>query len=144
MRLFTAVELPGEVREHLLRVRGELVEAAGLADAVSWVKPENLHVTLKFLGEVPDPAVGELTKLLGGVRFEPMRLAADHMVFFPKRGPVRVIAAGMAGDVDKLEGLFAEVENACAAATVHTPKLARPEQAADFVMDVRETRDAGV
>ena len=116
MRLFTAIELPEPAREHLLRLRAELLKTADLADAVSWVKPENLHVTLKFLGEVPDAVVPKLTDSLAGVPVEPMRLTADHVVLFPKRGPVRVIAAGFAGDVDRLSKLFADVEDACAVA----------------------------
>lgn len=114
MRLFTAIELPEPVREHLTHLRGELTTAADLADAVSWTKPENLHVTLKFLGEVADDAVRPLVDALAGVAVQPMDLAADHMVYFPKRGRVRVIAAGLTGDVARLGRLYADVESACA------------------------------
>ena len=116
MRLFTAIELPEPVRAHLLRVRAELLKSPDLADAVSWVKPENLHVTLKFLGEVPDAALPKLTHSLAAVSVEPTRLTPGRMVLFPQRGPVRVIAAGFAGDVERLSRLFADIEDACAAA----------------------------
>lgn len=114
MRLFTAIELPDPVRAHLVTVRDRLVESLGSPGAVSWVKPENVHITLKFLGEVPDAAVGKLVDALAGVAVRPMRLVADHMVFFPKRGPVRVIAAGLVGDVEELRRLNAGIEEACA------------------------------
>ena len=48
MRLFVAVHLPQEIRERLALVQERLRRAQ--AD-VSWVKPANLHITLKFLGE---------------------------------------------------------------------------------------------
>jgi 2'-5' RNA ligase len=149
MRLFTAIELPGPVREHLQRVRAELLKAGDFADAVSWVKAENLHVTLKFLGEVPDVGVRELVDELAKVPVGPMRLAADEMVVFPKRGPVRVIATGFGGDVGRLAQLFADVEDACAAAgferegRAYTPHAtlgrARPGRGG---ADLRRIRDA--
>ncbi|MBI4839470.1 MAG: RNA 2',3'-cyclic phosphodiesterase [candidate division NC10 bacterium] len=49
MRLFVAVNLPSEVRERLATVQDRLRRAK--AD-VSWVRAENIHVTLKFLGDV--------------------------------------------------------------------------------------------
>src|SRR3712207_508452 len=113
MRLFTAIELPEPVRAHLLDVRDRLHDPAE-AVAVSWVKPENLHVTLKFLGEVPDAAVGGLLESLARVDVRPIRLVADHIVYFPKRGPVRVIAAGLGGDVRELVRLYEQIEAACA------------------------------
>src|SRR4051812_44699269 len=115
MRLFTAIELPEPVREHLLRLRGVLAELPGLSDTVSWVKPENLHVTLKFLGEVPDAEVDALGDAIARADVKPMRLQVDHMVFFPQRGPVRVIAVGLAGDVERLGRVYAGIEDACAA-----------------------------
>ena len=116
MRLFTAIELPEPVREYLLRIRTALAKSVDLADAVSWVKPENLHVTLKFLGEVPDETAGELATSLGRIQVASMRLAVDHIVYFPKRGAVRVIAGGFTGDVAELVDLFSRVEDVCAAA----------------------------
>ena len=115
MRLFTAIELPESVRAHLLAVRDRLGSQLDAGGAVTWVKPENLHVTLKFLGEVPDAAVGGLVESLARIEVPPMRLVADHMVYFPKRGPVRVIAAGLGGDVHELARLYEQMEAACAA-----------------------------
>src|SRR5688500_13113779 len=116
MRLFTAIELPDPAREHLQRVRAKLMKSPVFEDAVSWVKPENLHVTLKFLGEVPDAQVKPLIDSLSRVTVEPMELVAGQMLFFPKRGPARVIGAAIGGDVDQLQAVFGQIEDACAEA----------------------------
>jgi 2'-5' RNA ligase len=113
MRLFTAIELPDPVREHLVAVRGELAKLVELGGAISWVKPDNLHVTLKFLGDVPDERVNALCDALGRVTIRPMRLVPSGMVYFPKRGPIRVIAVGLGGDVEQLQRVFSDIENAC-------------------------------
>jgi 2'-5' RNA ligase len=115
VRLFTAIELPEPVKAHLASVRAKLENPVELGGAISWVKPENVHVTLKFFGEVPDAAVGELIESLNRVIVEPMNLAADRMVYFPKRGPVRVIAAGIGGSLDKLARVYEQIEDASAA-----------------------------
>src|SRR5688572_11271909 len=112
MRLFTAIELPDDAREHLQRVRSKLMKARALVDAVSWVKPENLHITLKFLGEVPDARIKSLIDSLARVTVEPMELFAEQMLCFPRRGPVRVIGVGVGGDVDGLADVFEQIEDA--------------------------------
>src|SRR5690348_4241579 len=97
MRLFTAIELPEQVRGTLsewarqwkLRYRG-----------ASWVRPENFHVTLKFLGEVAEADVPALCEKLKGVT--PVGTGVvwpGHVELFPSRGPVRVIGVGLDGDV---------------------------------------------
>ena len=51
MRTFIAIELPKEIKEYLARVQNKL-KASG-AD-VKWVEPANIHLTLKFLGEIDE------------------------------------------------------------------------------------------
>jgi 2'-5' RNA ligase len=116
VRLFTAIELPATVRQHLVTARAAIASTAGERGAVSWVQPENLHVTLKFLGEVPDERLGRLCDALARVIVEPTRLVAGGLVLFPKRGAIRVIAAGLSGEVERFGRLFADVEDACASA----------------------------
>jgi RNA 2',3'-cyclic 3'-phosphodiesterase len=116
MRLFTAIELPDAAREHLQRVRTKLMKAPAFEGVVSWVKPENLHITLKFLGEVPEGNVEPLTEALSRVTVQPMQLFAERLLFFPKRGPLRVIGAGIGGEVEKLADVFEQIEDACHAA----------------------------
>ncbi|MDH5750178.1 MAG: RNA 2',3'-cyclic phosphodiesterase [Rhodospirillales bacterium] len=60
MRLFIGLSLPGPVRERLQSLQSGLPGAR-------WVKPENLHMTLRFIGEVADDAADDLDAALAGV-----------------------------------------------------------------------------
>ena len=124
MRLFTAVLLPDEVRDHLDELGDRLTRlvraetTSGSKGQVKWVGPETLHVTLKFLGEVDDAQVPELighlrnaTKSAPG----PFTIQADQIACLPpaRRAPVRVIAASLSGNVERLRQTFATIEGAC-------------------------------
>jgi RNA 2',3'-cyclic 3'-phosphodiesterase len=111
MRLFFAIELPPPPREHLLRV---MDAARILALRASWTRPQNLHLTLRFLGEVPDaqtPPVCELGRNLA--RPGALRLACDELVFLPSAERARVISVGLGGDMAPLMRFQGEIEAAC-------------------------------
>lgn len=111
MRLFTALELPDNVRAKLDRIARRIV--AGAMD-LKYVHSENLHVTLKFLGEVKESRVGEVTRALRDLTTEAVgELFADRAELLPPRGPVRVVAVGLAGDTGGLRRLFRAVEECC-------------------------------
>lgn len=61
MRTFIAIELPKEIREHLARLQEQLKSSG--AD-VKWVAPLNIHLTLKFLGEVEDKKLDKISKVI--------------------------------------------------------------------------------
>lgn len=109
MRCFVAVKVGEPVRDLLVRVQ----ETLRRADAqVKWVERRNLHLTLKFLGDVDDDQVARLRGLLAGEapRWKPLRLQYGGIGTFPERGVPRVVWAGATGDVDRLAGLVAAVE----------------------------------
>jgi 2'-5' RNA ligase len=112
MRCFTALELPANVRAHLEGVIGRLRPIRSLNDAISWTKPENLHVTLKFLGEIPDDRVTDLANAFRRLPFAPLTLTLDHFLVLPGQGPARVLAAHVDGDVKPLIHLFGQIESA--------------------------------
>jgi RNA 2',3'-cyclic 3'-phosphodiesterase len=113
VRLFTAIALSDAAREHLSRVREKLVGQRDISGAVSWVRLENLHITLRFFGEVAETALEPFLSALRSVRVDPMELFAQQLVFFPpRRGPVRVIAAGMGGETPRLAELYESIERA--------------------------------
>jgi RNA 2',3'-cyclic 3'-phosphodiesterase len=64
MRLFVAVDIPAEVRQGLASLQDHLRHAQ--AD-VSWVRPENIHVTLKFLGETDEKRLPSIREALADV-----------------------------------------------------------------------------
>jgi 2'-5' RNA ligase len=116
MRLFTAIELPEDVRELLCGWQDALIQQTDYDRGdLKWVARGNLHVTLKFLGNVDSARVPELCAALKDVADSnpPVFLWPDRLICFPKRGPVATIAAGLTGDIDALVGLHSKIERAC-------------------------------
>lgn len=65
MRLFAAIELPDSVRVDLASVRDSVVIVDRAWAGEKWVTPENLHITLRFFGEVPDDDVDRVLDSVG-------------------------------------------------------------------------------
>ena len=112
-RLFVAVELPEEWRRALGRLQ-EGLRARGLA-GLRWVRPEGVHLTLKFLGGVPVPHVPRIEAALRAAVVEPpdleLRLGAPGTFGGPRP---RVLWVGVTGDVPELAALQRRVEAALA------------------------------
>jgi RNA 2',3'-cyclic 3'-phosphodiesterase len=109
MRLFVAIELPEPARMHLAKVQDAL---RPIVRGVAWARADNLHLPLKFLGEVSDGDVPALCEAIEPVRAEPMSLAAIELVCFPPRGPMRIIGAALTAP-PALLSLVAQLESAC-------------------------------
>jgi RNA 2',3'-cyclic 3'-phosphodiesterase len=98
LRLFVALEIPGAVRDNL----AALINVLRAADATSsknkarWVRPDNLHVTLKFIGNVDagmiDPIRDALAEVCSGSAVE---LRFRGLGFFPNEKRPRVLWAGI-------------------------------------------------
>ena len=101
IRSFIAVEIPLEVRKPLTHLQQGL--KAG-ARQVKWVEPENLHLTLQFLGNIDAIKVGDITaaieKAAAGTR--PFRIEVGGLGAFPDIRRVSVIWVGLAGELEKL------------------------------------------
>jgi len=113
VRLFVAIELPAEVREALDRLQHEL-QRRGL-EKLRWVRPEGIHLTLKFLGETPAervPAISEaLAEAVGSVAAHELRLGG--LGTFGGSRP-RVLWLDLGGDVEAVRALQERVEAAMA------------------------------
>jgi RNA 2',3'-cyclic 3'-phosphodiesterase len=93
VRLFVALEIPSTVRENLAALIENL---RSISRDPKWVRPENLHVTLKFLGEVPDARVGTIREALGEILSEQsVTLKFRGVGFFPNEKHPRVFWAGI-------------------------------------------------
>lgn len=79
-----------------------------------WVTPEDLHLTLRFVGDVDDADFVELGERLSSVRQAPFDLELRGLGHFPPRGPVRQLWVSAAANIG-LDRLRRSV-NACAAA----------------------------
>jgi 2'-5' RNA ligase len=111
LRLFVAVELPEEIRDRLRQVATEL-RAALPAEPIRWVRPEGIHLTLKFLGDVEAARVEDLRVCLAGALpgVSPFELQPTTLGSFGGRGGLRVIWIGLAGDTEALAELAGAVE----------------------------------
>ncbi len=111
-RLFVALEPPEPVRRRLAALADELRRGAGrAADDVRWVRPENVHLTLQFLGAVPEERVPAIEAALrdaaAGAR--PLSLSLHGAGGFPNARRPRVLWAGLEGDVPPLAELVREL-----------------------------------
>ena len=112
IRSFIAVELPPDVGEVVERVVRGLRASAG--EAVRWVRPEGIHLTLKFLGDIDVDSVPEISRALDrcATAAKPFGLTLEGVGVFPNPRRPRVIWVGLGGALEPLIGLqqFLEVE----------------------------------
>lgn len=92
MRLFTAIDLPGEMLEKLGTFLARLRPLAKLR----WSEVENLHITTKFIGEWPEARLDEMKTALRGVeQAEPIRVSVHGVGWFPDSRRPHVFWAGV-------------------------------------------------
>jgi 2'-5' RNA ligase len=117
MRLFVAIELDEKFRRRLIDLQESL---RVVAPEVSFTKPDNLHLTLKFIGEIEEAKLPALCEVLEGIQ-KPgqFTLNLTGLDLLPERGPIRILAAAVDGG-EKLLALQAAIEEACA--TQNIPK----------------------
>jgi 2'-5' RNA ligase len=111
MRAFIAIELPASIREALAH---EQARFRAVCPDARWTRPEGIHLTMKFLGEISAQQEAQVKKALGRVeQFERFTLRAQGFGFFPDAHRPRVFWTGLVAPPD-LARLAAQVENALA------------------------------
>ncbi len=128
-RAFYALQFSPEVTAYLHSIIDEL-RLHG-AD-VRWVREQNLHLTLRFLGELTDEQLHEASRLvISGEEFKPMQLAPRGLGAFPMLRAAKVLWTGVAGesqtDKDHLHSLQRHTERA--AQQIGLPPENRPYRA---------------
>ena len=116
IRAFIAIHLPPDVQTALGRVTATLGEGLPRG-AVRWVRPELMHLTLRFLGDTDVarmPAVGRAMDTAVAGR-APFSLTLDGLGCFPNPRRPRVVWAGLAGDTAPLLALKAALDAQLAA-----------------------------
>ncbi|MCF8095749.1 MAG: RNA 2',3'-cyclic phosphodiesterase [Desulfobacteraceae bacterium] len=112
-RAFIAVALPENVTAALGRLQGQLKE---FGIKMKYTDPQNIHLTLKFLGDIRAEDVETVSEQLDRVAagFSPLGLFAKGMGVFPGIRRARVMWTGVAGQTEILGRLNQEVEEAMA------------------------------
>ena len=120
MRIFIALDIPGEIRARMI----EYTERArALAPEARWARPEGLHVTLKFIGEVNETRFEQIKAALAAVKAAPFEVAFEKAGFFPTAKAPRVFWIGVEGG-EALPRLAALIDDATH--TVEIPREERP------------------
>ncbi len=117
-RLFIAIELPAEIRHAIQRHIDQL--RAALPDVrASWTREDNLHLTLKFLGDLAVNRVESLSQALmhAGARTNPFNLVIQGCGAFPPRGKPKVLWIGISPETESAcLDLYEAIEDSCAKA----------------------------
>ena len=110
LRAFVAVEIPGDLLKTLEAVQSELRRRGVRA---RWVRPESMHLTLKFLGNIPAGHVAGVTDALQSAadRLGAFRLTAAGIGVFPGVRRPRVLWAGLSGAIAALAQLQRELDD---------------------------------
>lgn len=87
MRLFIAVDIPTEVRDSIENIKLDFKPLRGLR----FVEKDNIHITLKFLGEVEEEIIPDMISSLAAVKFKPFKLSISKMGVFPNENNMRVL-----------------------------------------------------
>jgi 2'-5' RNA ligase len=92
MRIFIALDIDDAIRERIALFQDGV---RGFAPDAGWVRPESLHVTLKFIGEKPDAAVEQIRDALSSVSLNPFSFTFRGVGFFPTAKSPRVFWLGI-------------------------------------------------
>jgi RNA 2',3'-cyclic 3'-phosphodiesterase len=111
LRLFIAIQIPEPVRDEIIRVQQELQPLVPHSVA-RWTRPDQFHLTLRFLGDVPVAGLEKLKKSVGAVcrNVRPLSLRAEGVGFFPNPRSPRVIWVGINDGEGQLVDLQKQIE----------------------------------
>jgi len=132
MRLFIALDIDDAIRTRIARF---MEGVSAFAPDARWVKPESLHVTLKFLGEQPDSAVEPIKQALSGVQASASEVHFHGYGFFPTAKSARVFWIGLEAGPE-LAALAAAVDS-------KTASLGIPKEDRAFSPHLTLARGAG-
>jgi 2'-5' RNA ligase len=111
IRSFVAIDLSEQLKAELNLVQ-ESLKSKGRADQVRWVKADGMHLTLKFLGNVPADRVKEISLAVAQASrgFAPFSITLTGLGCFPSTSRPNVLWIGVEGDTETLVELQASVE----------------------------------
>jgi len=95
MRTFLALNLPLNIKQDIFNLYSEINNSN-----IKWTSLNNLHITLKFIGEIEENQLAQLRNFLGNnLKLNIINLKIKDTIFFPKFGPPKIIA--LLGIIDK-------------------------------------------
>lgn len=110
IRAFIAIEIPGEIRTKISELQSSLKRLGG---RISWTKPKNIHLTLKFLGDTDESLIDEIAEELKkmAASFSQFQIHVNGIGAFPNFKRPRVIWVGTNSENENLSKIAFEIEN---------------------------------
>ncbi len=123
MRAFIAIDLPQEIKDYLAKAQAKLKSSN--AD-VKWVNPQNIHLTLKFLGEIDEKQLNQITQILEDIAGNKTQFYIHLTSFgaFPNIKSARVIWAGIDKGDSEVKQIAEDLEKE--SEKIGIPKEERP------------------
>ena len=89
MRLFISIEIPESIKNKIKYIQQDLKK-----EPVNLTNLNQIHITLKFLGEVPETKIDEIIKALSKIKFNKFDISVKRIGFFPSENFIRVVWIG--------------------------------------------------
>ena len=139
-RVFCAIDLPTDLKQKLAIHVEQLKKETGVK--AGWTRTENIHLTIKFLGNIPVSNVKQLSQAATRAvkSLAPFKLTAEYCGAFPTHGPPRVLWIGITDSSAQLARLYVRLDEECAA--VGLPKEMRPFHPHLTLARIRHTANA--
>lgn len=111
IRSFVAIPIPDSIKKS---VQDWVAPFRQHDSSIRWIRPEGMHLTLKFLGEVEEKRFEEeffknFPQLLGS--FQPIKISVRGVGQFPPKGIPHILWVGLDGELDRLKKLVEVVDN---------------------------------
>jgi len=144
MRVFVALELPENIKNEIIKLQRE-IEKLNLMKG-KLIEKENLHLTLKFLGEIGNDKVREIENKLKKIRFNKFEVELDKIGVFSENF-IRIVWVSLSGEKlfelqkaidDILESIFDREERFMAHITVARPKSVNNKS--KFIEEIKKVK----
>ncbi len=150
MRLFVACGMPDGIRQKLAALQNDIGNEHA---RIKWVEPVNIHLTMKFLGDVKDSRVDSIRKSLRKIRFKPFISSVSGFGAFPSESYVKVLWVGLKPK-ERLEELHARIDGSMSELGFRKDPRFQPHVTLgrvrfvndknEFLRKIRELKDTGI
>jgi len=107
MRVFIAIPCPDELKEGMVEIQESIKDLGKL----TLVKPENIHITMKFLGEVEEGKIPDINKRLDNLsELQSFDISLKGVGVFPSMDYIRVVWVGVDKGADRITEIHSEID----------------------------------
>jgi len=108
IRSFIAVDLDdAEIKSQISKAQHDLEQTGA---SLKLVQPEIMHLTLRFLGEIPQTTVNRVIEAMGSIRFQPFEVEFSGVGVFPNIRRISVVWVGITRGQEQLGAIFQQLE----------------------------------